>query len=113
MNIPAYPGALIIAYGFMGEEGTAEYKKYATLATKDSKDDVVAYYTDILVDGKGWNHNPEYMVFQPGTGMDYMKMTSPFVNYMEVGPDDSDALFVKPGALDGYLTHIQITYDPK
>jgi hypothetical protein len=116
VDLPAYPGAKIIATSNSTgsvDESEKPNLPTITLISDDPAEKVINVYKDIITDFPQWHWADSIKIFYKGNLQDALNQQSPYVKVTPIKSIEPDLIYISPDVLETVNSKIIVCYNPR
>ena len=115
VELPAYPGAKIIATSQETEsvsESRSPRLATITLVSNDPAEKVIGFYKDLITDYRGWHWNNKIKIFYKDNLQAALNRHDPYIQVTSIQSKEPDLKYVTSEVLANAASKIVVCYNP-
>ena len=115
VELPAYPGAKIIATS-QENESVSESRRpklaTMTLVSSNPVEKVTGFYKDLITEYRGWHWNNKIKIFYKGNLQEALNRHAPYIQVTSIKSEEPDLKYVASKVLANAASKIVVFYNP-
>lgn len=115
VELPAYPGAKIIATSDASESVDESQKPRlatVTLVSSDPAEKIIGFYKDLITEYKGWHWDAKMKIFYKNDLNEALNRHDSYIQVTSIQSEEPDLKYVTSDVLENAASKIVVCYDP-